>query len=469
MPRTKGSKNKNTNTAKNKNVININVNSSTSKKGRGRPRKQSNNTAQNRHPLGYNPNSSMMAPPQVIISQPTPQQDNSLLTSYLTAKLMNESNAPARSSTIEPADVAPPRIMERVEAPITTPPIKAPVVKPADIAPSTIIKTKEPIPITTPPKTVIKPSEVAPNTDLAIRENSIDYTDDEIKRNEIKQLRNLQKKKDRTESENDLFNTLKTKYTGVKTKTPKVITEEMMNASDKLKSAVKAKLYSKEIKDYVKEVKEKRAVNKIESAMESKKYSDKLKQVLAVRSKLEPSIKQALTRGVYIKKRDKYYDKKEKNKLDTLEAQIGYIENVVRKADETNKQKAATKIQSAIRNRKAINTFADMHVERIKQKTEAGEAALKKIQAAYRGNKTRQTLNNTIDFQDKIDKKIKKYSNLASEYNTRGRFDQDINEELRDHLKMNKKGLQNYKKTLGNIPVKPGPKGPRNVRPQNEF
>ena len=84
----------------------------------------------------------MMAPPQVIISQPTPQQDNSLLTSYLTSKLMNESNAPVRSSTIEPApvrpaDVAPPRIMERVEPP--TPPLR----KPAEITPSKpIIKEK---------------------------------------------------------------------------------------------------------------------------------------------------------------------------------------------------------------------------------------------------------------------------------------------------------------------------------------
>ena len=76
MPRTKGSKNKNTNTAKNKNVININVNSSTSKKGRGRPLKQNRQTNQ---PLGYNSTPFMMAPPQVIISQPTPQQDNSFL------------------------------------------------------------------------------------------------------------------------------------------------------------------------------------------------------------------------------------------------------------------------------------------------------------------------------------------------------------------------------------------------------
>jgi len=343
MGRKLGSKNKNTNTAKNKNVININVNSSTSKKGRGRPRKQSNNTAQNRHPLGYNPNSSMMAPPQVIISQPTPQQDNSLLTSYLTAKLMNESNAPAR-------------IMERVEAPITTPPIKAPVVKPADIAPSTIIKTKEPIPITTPPKTVIKPSEVAPNTNIAIRENSIDYTDDEIKRNEIKQLRNLQKKKDRTESENDLFNTLKTKYTGVKTKTPKVISKEIIDASDKLKAAVRTKVYSKEYKDLLEE---KRAANKIESAMQSKEYSDKLKQVMAVRKNLGPSIKQALTRGVYIKKRDKYYDKKEGNKLDTMEAQVGYIENVVKKARDIKEKQSKDTLSNAIKSRKARQDYKE--------------------------------------------------------------------------------------------------------------
>lgn len=88
MPRTKGSKNKNINTAKNKNIININVNSSKSKRGRGRPKKQSNDTTQNRQ-LG----SGGMAPPQVIISQPQPtqQQDNSLLSSFITSKLLNES------------------------------------------------------------------------------------------------------------------------------------------------------------------------------------------------------------------------------------------------------------------------------------------------------------------------------------------------------------------------------------------
>jgi hypothetical protein len=199
---------------------------------------------------------------------------------------MNESNAPARSSTIEPADVAPPRIMERVEAPITTPPIKAPVVKPADIAPSTIIKTKEPIPIKTPPKTVIKPSELAPpktNTDLAIRENSIDYTDDEIKRNEIKQLRNLQKKKDRTESENDLFNTLKTKYTGVQPKPPKNI-KQMNDAATSIQLAVKNRKARNEFADkYVDKLKDEYAKGKagahIRSAVKAKLYSKVVKDL----------------------------------------------------------------------------------------------------------------------------------------------------------------------------------------------
>jgi hypothetical protein len=69
------------------NVININVNSSKSKKGRGRPRKQSNDTTQNRQPGGMGG----MAPPQVINSQPqpAPQQDNSLLSTFITSRMLN--------------------------------------------------------------------------------------------------------------------------------------------------------------------------------------------------------------------------------------------------------------------------------------------------------------------------------------------------------------------------------------------
>ena len=173
MPRTKGSKNKNTNTAKNKNVININVNSSTSKKGRGRPRKQSNDTTQNRqtrHPLGYNPGPSMMAPPQVIVSQPTPQQDNSLLSSFITSRMLNESNMLSSRTNIP--TVEPPTTREQpsyfnaresiIPKLPDTPITKPPVIKPADISPSTKIKTGEPAPPPEPTKTDVKPDDVAP-------------------------------------------------------------------------------------------------------------------------------------------------------------------------------------------------------------------------------------------------------------------------------------------------------------------
>ena len=103
MPRTKGSKNKNINTAKNKNVININVGSSVSKKGRGRPRKQNaNSNAQTRYPNygGGNAN----APPQVIISQPQPDNNSSALSSFIASRVLNESMNSNKSNllSVEP-------------------------------------------------------------------------------------------------------------------------------------------------------------------------------------------------------------------------------------------------------------------------------------------------------------------------------------------------------------------------------
>jgi hypothetical protein len=105
MPRTKGSKNKNINTAKNKNIININVNSSKSKKGRGRPRKTTNNTnTQARYPNAGGINA--MAPPQVIITQPPADNsnNNSLLSSFITSKMLNETMNLNRSNmtNVEP-------------------------------------------------------------------------------------------------------------------------------------------------------------------------------------------------------------------------------------------------------------------------------------------------------------------------------------------------------------------------------
>jgi hypothetical protein len=406
MPRTKGSKNKNINTAKNKNIININVNSSKSRKGRGRPKKQSNDTTQYRQAGGMGG----MAPPQVIISQPQPDNsNNSLLTSFITSKLLNESmnqNRTNMTNVEQPSyfnarDSIIPKLPE-------TPISKPPVIKPADITPSTIIKTKEPLPEPEPRKIDIKPDEVAPPTtgrhlykklkdtaskvtDAASSElgtsiiehalNGIDNShvastlvgtalrahrnrkqntmdaDEEIKQNEIKQLRELHKNQNKTDMENDLYNTLKTKYTGVKTKSTPKVPKEMIDAGEKLKAATKTKLYSKEYKDLITE---KRAVNKIESAMQSKQYSNELKQFQAVNKNLGPAIKQAVTRNKYIKARDRYLDKKEQNKLDTMEAQVGYIENVVKKADGIQKQnKAISTLSNAIKLRKARKEFID--------------------------------------------------------------------------------------------------------------
>ncbi len=168
MGRKIGSKNKNINTAKNKNVIYINVNSSTSRKGRGRPRKQSNDTTQTRRYGG----GGSMAPPQVIISQPTPQQDNSLLSSFITSRMLNESNM-LNSRTSMPSMVEPPTgrelssyfsTREIIIPKLPETPIKEPVIKPADITPSSKIKTKEPIPEPEPRKMDVKPDEVAPPT-----------------------------------------------------------------------------------------------------------------------------------------------------------------------------------------------------------------------------------------------------------------------------------------------------------------
>ena len=244
MPRTKGSKNKNINTAKNKNIININVNSSKSRKGRGRPRKQSNDTTQNRQSGGMGG----MAPPQVIISQPQPDNSNnssnSLLSSFITSKLLNESMNLNRTN------------MTNIEQPTTRE------------QPSYFNARESIIPRL--PDTPLK-QEVQPPTEKG---------------------------------------------------PPKVTPKEMIDASEKLKAAAKTKLYSKEYNDYVKE---KRAANKIESAMQSKQYSNELKQFQAVNKTLGPAIKQALTRNQYIKAKDKYFDKKQKNKLNTMEAQVDYI------------------------------------------------------------------------------------------------------------------------------------------------
>jgi hypothetical protein len=99
----------------------------------------------------------------------------------------------------------------------------------------------------------------------------------------------------------------------------------MIDAIKKIKAAAKSKIYSNEYKEVIPQY---RAADKIVSAVQSKLYSDKLQQYQVVNKTLAPMLKQARTRTKYINARDKYIDKKEENKLATLEAQAGYIENI---------------------------------------------------------------------------------------------------------------------------------------------
>ena len=158
MPRTKGSKNKNINTAKNKNIININVNSSKSK--RGRPRKTTANTnTQNRPPTSGG--SFGMAPPQVIITQPPADNsnNNSLLSSFITSKMLNETMNLNRSNitNVEPSRIEQPSYFNARESIIPKLPDTPKIV----IKPSPKIES-EIKPVPEPPKIDIKPADVAP-------------------------------------------------------------------------------------------------------------------------------------------------------------------------------------------------------------------------------------------------------------------------------------------------------------------
>ena len=81
-----------------------------------------------------------------------------------------------------------------------------------------------------------------------------------------------------------------------------------------------------------------------------------------------------------------------------------------------------------------------------------------------RGVKTRNKLNTDEQFQNRIDMKIKKYGDAASEFTTRGKDSKNVNKEFSDIVKKMRTGLKDYKKTLGVQSKKRGPK-PR----VNEF
>jgi hypothetical protein len=125
-------------------------------------------------------------------------------------------------------------------------------------------------------------------------------------------------------------------------------------------------------------------------------------------------------------------------------------------------KKAATTLQTAIRQKIAKNKVADKYIER-------QQNAASKIQGLSRGIKTRNALANDKSFQNKIDMKIKKYGDAASEYKTRGADDPDINKEFSDVIKTMRTGLQKYKTTLGTQPKKRGPKPKSKYLSVNEL
>ena len=121
---------------------------------------------------------------------------------------------------------------------------------------------------------------------------------------------------------------------------------QMIDASQKIKAAAKSKLYSNELKPAIEASK---AVDKIGSAVKSKLYSDQLKKYLAVDT-LGQFLKTKRIRNKYIDK----VDKKEKSKLNLLEAQTNYVENILKKVDEKHKENETDKlIQKSIKNNAA--------------------------------------------------------------------------------------------------------------------
>jgi hypothetical protein len=139
--------------------------------------------------------------------------------------------------------------------------------------------------------------------------------------------------------------------------------KEMIDASKKIKAAAKSKLNSKYYNEVIPEI---RAVDKLGSVMQSKVYSDQLKNYKAVKT-LEPLLKAKRIRNKYLEK----VDKKEKSKLNLLEEQTKYVENVLKQVDEKQKQKETDKL---------IKKSIDSNAAKTLQKVIRGHSIRKKIE-----------------------------------------------------------------------------------------
>ena len=163
---------------------------------------------------------------------------------------------------------------------------------------------------------------------------------------------------------------------------------------------------------------------------------------------------------LYIQKLEEKLAKEEKRRINDKEKlEKSLLENTISQDLENKKlkNKAAITLQNAFRVKKAINTVADKYIDKQNK-------AATKIQGIVRGVKTRNKLNTDEQFQNRIDMKIKKYGDAASDFATRGKDSIKVNKEFSDIVKQMRTGLKDYKKTLGIQTKKRGPK-PR----VNEF
>jgi hypothetical protein len=386
MGRTKGSKNKsqNTNTAKNKNIININVNSSTKKKGRGRPRR-TNDTSPNRNFSGGGIGN---APQQVIVSQPQPDNNNSnnsLLSSFITSKLLNDTMSLNRTNIEQTAPIREQQTFFNARESI--------IPRYPDTPVRNVINEVKPSASTGPPPPP-KPPPVPPKT-AAQNANPKATMADVLKELEYKQSEEGKTEKARKKAEAEARKL-------EKQTAPPQSTADFLNMSftPPKKDIVEMMTPQKE--------KESTALTPYKGQQSTLDFliggtPQKTPQQLKTEKKI--------ARIKELKHSPKVKDILEYNDL---------------KSEMTNQPNPNKNIAGSIIGAAIKRKTASQIVKNIKEKP------IKTIQAIYRGNKERNKLANDKDFQNRIDMKIKKYGDKASEYKTRGAYEPEINKELAD-------------------------------------
>ena len=448
MGRTKGTKNKNknVNTAKNKNVININVNSNTSttKRGKGRPRK--NETKKN-NPNDLPPNTSsgynsrpQYAPPPIPIITPAQDGSISMLSQFLTSKILNDSNRTINlpettnlnytKESVEPSRTFNSRESIIPRIPDTPPPKHNEIVN--EIKPAVPPPPPPPPPPPKPPKeagAVIPKDANVFSRDAMMEEMAKAITKEGREKMAQKRAQAKIKEEARRLEKQAAPQQSTTEFLNMSFEPPKRDIVEMMTPQKETKStALTPYKEHTSFLDFLLGGKP----PKTKEQLETEKKVNRLKK-----------LKRTELRNKDLTKPKKLFE------YNDLKSELTGVPN-------TNKDIASSMINRAIKSKLAKKELENKREQRIK------EEAVKIIQSRHRGNKTRQQLANDKDLQNNIASKIKYYTDAASEYKTRGKYDKDINDELSNVLKMNRTGLHNYKKSLGLEPKKkPGPK-PRN-------